>query len=118
MRSNLGDRARLLHILDAISAIIEYTEGIDLDTFIANRIIKDAVEKQLAVIGEACDNLTSVLKEDNPDVEWFKIKGLRNRIIHQYFDIDIHVIWDIINHDLPVFKKQVTSILNDRFNEE
>ncbi len=80
-------------------------------------MMRDAVEKHLAIIGEACDHLSDDLKNEYISIEWFKIKGLRNRIIHHYFDIDIHIVWDVIRDDLPLLKQIVANILKDKFDQ-
>ncbi len=117
MRDSRGDKARILHIMEAVSLIEEYTGNVDFAGFKSNRMMKDAVEKQLAVIGEASDHLSGKLKDKYSSVEWFKIKGLRNRIIHQYFDIDINIVWDIINKDLVELKMLVSEILDNELKD-
>ncbi len=117
MRDSLGDRARLLHIRDSIESIQDYVRDSDFKGFKSDRMMMDAAGKRLAVIGEACDHLSDDLKNEYPSTEWFKIKGLRNRIIHQYFDVDVRIIWDVIQDDLPSLKDVVETMLRDKYNE-
>ena len=113
MRNSLGDKSRLLHIADSIQAIQNYIRGVDYPEFKSNTMMMDAVEKHLAVIGEASDHLSADLKQQYGSTEWFKIKGLRNRIIHRYFDIDSKIVWDIIKDDLPLLQSTVARIIKN-----
>ena len=88
-------------ILEAIEKIEEYTEGITLEEFRINKMVVDAVVRNLEIIGEACRAFPPEIREKHPEVEWRKIIGLRNILIHQYFGIDTELIWDIIQKQVP-----------------
>ncbi len=75
-------------------------------------MMRFACIKQLEIVGEACNHVDSVTMDEFPDVEWRKIIGLRNLLIHEYFGIDVLLVWDIIQHYLPELKRQLSRILD------
>ena len=72
----------------------------------------DGVVRNLEIIGEAVKNIPEDVKRDNPDVEWRKIAGLRDILIHAYFGIDVEVVWDIVKNKVPKLKEKVENILS------
>ena len=82
-----------------------------LEHFIVDTKTADAVVRNLTVIGEAANRLPQDFKEKNATIEWVKIIGLRHRIVHEYFGVDLHIVWAIIKEDLPEFQKQLKAIL-------
>src|SRR4030042_1727239 len=91
----------LSDILESIDRIPQYIEGLSFDAFANDQKSIDAVVRNLEIIGEAANRLPDEFKEKHPEVEWHKVVGLRNRIIHDYFGIDLEIIWQIIHADLP-----------------
>jgi uncharacterized protein with HEPN domain len=91
----------LSDILESIDRIPRYIEGLSFDAFSNDQKSIDAVVRNLEIIGEAANRLPDDFKEKHPEVEWHKVVGLRNRIIHDYFGIDLKIIWQIIHADLP-----------------
>jgi uncharacterized protein with HEPN domain len=116
MKSLLGDKERLGHILDAIKSIELFCEGVDMDSFQKNYMLQLAVVKLLEVIGEASNQLSKELKEEHAEIEWKLIIGSRNILIHEYFSISYDIVWEAVQNDLPVLKKQLTKILEQKFN--
>ena len=116
MRGDLGDRARLQHILDAIFEIELYTRQVGFYAFAANSMMRFASIKQLEIIGEAANSLTDEFKRRVSDVEWRAIIGLRNILVHHYFGIDENVVWGIIQKDTPELKVKVVGILESLEN--
>lgn len=112
MPGNLGDKARLKHILDAIDEIGSFVDGMGFEAFEQDSMLKSACIYQLSIIGEASNHLSNELKSENSSIEWGEIIGLRNIIIHKYFGVDEKVVWDIIHQDLPELKSQCQNILN------
>ena len=98
-------------ILDSANKIIIYTEGLSYEDFCEDSKTIDAVIRNFEIIGEATNRLPDDLKDNNPEVDWHKIRGLRNRIAHGYFGISFKVIWDIKEESLPLYKAQVESLL-------
>ena len=97
-------------ILRAIDDIQESIKRSSKDKFSSNKDKKDANIRRLEIIGEASRNLSNKLKERYKEIEWSKIIGTRNRVIHNYSDVDIDILWKIIKNDIPELKKQVEKI--------
>jgi uncharacterized protein with HEPN domain len=110
MQDRLGDKIRLLHILDAIGEIEVYTEGVDIDAFINNSMMFNATLRQLEIIGEASNRLSESILINNPEIPWARIIGLRNLVIHEYFGIDDFTIWNVIKINLPDLKSRVAKL--------
>ncbi len=108
---NERDELRLRHIVDASDRIAGYLSSVNRDEFLANRMLQDAVIRNLEIIGEACANLTPEFRDANPDVPWQKASGIRNRLVHGYFDVDLGVVWQSAMHSVPAFADQVRAIL-------
>ena len=102
----------LHHILDAIEQIESYTAGLSREEFLDRRMVQDAVVRQLEIIGEASRQLPDDVCARYDHVPWTEMIGLRNRSAHEYLDIDLHVIWEIVTHDLPTLKRTVSSLLD------
>lgn len=102
MKSEVGDQARLNHILNAIEEIETYLLDINHQDFINNSMMKFACIKQLEVIGEAANHVSTVVKQAFPDIEWRQIIGMRNLFVHEYFGIDNDLVWNIVQFDIPV----------------
>ena len=97
-------------ILESIDKVEQYTQGMSLDTFSNDQKSIDAVVRNLEIIGEAANRLPDDFKEKHSNVEWYKVVGLRNRIIHEYFGIDLQIIWQIVHADLPALRKTLSRI--------
>ena len=111
MRSELGDKIRLKHILDAIEEIEKYLVEIDFSIFIENSMMRFACIKQMEIIGEASNYISEELKSKFANVEWLQIVGMRNVFTHEYFGIDSGIVWEIIKNDLPKLKNKIKIIL-------
>ena len=94
------DRIYLLHIRDAIQQILEYTVA-GQESFLSDRKTQDAVVRNLEIIGEASKRLSSSLKDAHPDISWKPIAGMRDKLIHDYFGINLKLVWDVVERDLP-----------------
>lgn len=112
MRDKIGDKARIIHILEAIHEIETYILGIDYETFVNNSMMRFACVKQVEIIGEASNYITQGIKNQFKDIEWQQIKGMRNIFVHEYFGIDSEILWEIMKYDLPDLKIKMQEILN------
>ena len=110
MKEKIGDKARLQHILDAIQEIESYTDKADLSVFQSNSMMLYASVKQLEIIGEAAKNLSEDFKNLCKEIPWSEISGLRNILVHEYFGVDKKIIWQIIQDDIPFFKKKLSEL--------
>ena len=101
----------LLHIRDSIEQIDKTVEDLSEEDFLENVTIQDAVVRRIEIIGEAVKNLPADFKLAHPDVPWIKISGMRNKLIHEYFKVDVEMVWEVITNDLPELKDKVKKLL-------
>jgi uncharacterized protein with HEPN domain len=106
------DKAYLKHILDAISDIEKFVEGVSEEEFFGNKEKQYAVLRALEIIGEATKNLSSELKGKNSDVDWKNIAGMRDKLIHAYFGVNLPLVWETVKTDLPQLKKRAILLLS------
>lgn len=111
MRNSLGDKARLQHIYEAMLEIELYVQESSYEVFQSNTMMQFACVKQLEIIGEAANHLTSHFKKLYSEIHWREIIDLRNLLIHEYFGIDTKIVWDIITTDIVSLKPQVKEII-------
>ncbi|MEM9527845.1 MAG: DUF86 domain-containing protein [Bacteroidota bacterium] len=112
MPDKFGDKARLLHVLDAIQAINGYTKELNFEDFSNNSMVCDACLRQLSIIGEATNRISEEITKKFPGISWRQIIGLRNIVIHQYFGVDKQVIWNVIKVNLPDLRVKVEQVLD------
>ena len=113
MREPIRDRERLEHILAAIDRVTRYTSGKTYDDLVADDMMYYAVVKNIEIIGEAANMLTSEYQEAHPETPWKKVKGMRNYIVHEYFQVDDIVVWDVVTNSLAPLREQVTRYLSE-----
>jgi uncharacterized protein with HEPN domain len=101
----------LKHILESIEAIESYSKNISMKELNTNRMKKNAIIREIEIIGEATKNISLEIKKNYPEVEWTKIAGSRDKLIHHYFGIDLGILIYIIKEDLPILKKQIQQII-------
>ncbi|MBM3556523.1 MAG: DUF86 domain-containing protein [Alphaproteobacteria bacterium] len=110
MKRTFDDDDYLQHIEDAIAKIDRYMTGKSDADFLSDEVIQDAIIRNLEVIGEAVSKLSEGLKKGNPDVAWIGISGMRNRLIHGYFNVNLKTVLDTIRVTLPVFLARIRSL--------
>jgi len=98
-------------ILEAINKIEDYTTGINLQSFKSNSMLLDAVVRNIEIIGEASSKIPDEIKIKFAEIPWVKLKGIRNRIVHDYFGVDAEIIWVVIEKDLFELKKLIALAL-------
>ncbi len=111
MRGKLGDKVRLMHVLDAIIEIESYINGVDFDEFMNNSMMRFACIKNMEIIGEACNHISEATRSKFTTIEWGQIIGMRNVFVHEYFGIDSSLVWQIIRDDLPDLKSKVEQVI-------
>ena len=105
------DTVYLRHIIDAFLQIERYTNGVTYEEFLSNSLLQDAVIRQLEVMGEAARNLSADLQNEYPAIPWRQMISLRNRMIHAYFNVNLQIIWEIIQGDIPNLKQDMMLVL-------
>ncbi len=106
-----NDKVYLKHILDAAAHIQNFLGGMTKKDFQKNLLVQSAVIRQLEIVGEAVKNLSGEFKTTHKHVPWKDIAGLRDKLIHQYFGVDIALIWEVCQRDLGDLKKGISNIL-------
>jgi uncharacterized protein with HEPN domain len=101
----------LKHIIDAIGRIEEYTKDVRRDGFMSSTLVQAAVVRELEIIGEATKRLGAQIKKGYPDVPWKKIAGMRDKLIHDYFGVDLDAVWETVERDIPALRKRIDEIL-------
>ena len=109
MREEIRNKERLNHIVKSIDRIMRYTDGKKYDDLLADDMMYYAVVKNIEMIGEAANMLTEEFITLHPDTPWKMIRGMRNYIVHEYFQIDSVVVWDVITNELAKLREQVVS---------
>ncbi len=103
----------LYDIHHACDLILQYTAGLEIEEFRSDILRQDAVQRRLAIIGEASNKLETIYKEQHPDIPWELLRGMRNRLVHAYNEIDIDLVWTTINNDIPVLLKNIQGLISD-----
>jgi uncharacterized protein with HEPN domain len=105
------DSLYLKHILDAIAKIKTYTQNKTLKEFENNNLLQDGVIREIEIIGEAAKMLSKQLKEKYNQVPWKDIAGMRDKLIHGYFGVDLGAVWKTVKEDIPALEENVKKIL-------
>lgn len=105
----------LQDILAAIQKIGAYTEGMNEEQFLASEMVKDAVIRNLEIIGEATNRLPEDFLVKHHSIEWHKIISMRNRLIHGYFHVNERIVWITITGFIAPLKEQLSAILQEDF---
>ena len=100
-------------MLQAIERICRYTKGKNFEDFIADDMMYYAVVKNIEILGEASNMLTEEFRQALPKTPWKQVNGMRNYIVHEYFQVDNNVVWDVITNDLPILEQQIKEYLTE-----
>lgn len=104
------DRIYLRHILEAIHDIEHYA-SVGRPTVMADKMRQDAIIRKLEVIGETVKNLSEKAKRERPEIPWRQIAGMRDRLTHDYFGVDVSLVWAAVEKDLPKLKAVVEALV-------
>lgn len=107
------DVVLLRDILDAINQIEAYLAGVSFGVFCETPLLQDGVMHRLEIIGEASRNLSDAFLDQHSDIPWQDIIGMRNRIAHAYFAVDLRAVWDTAMTDIPTLKKWIKRVLGE-----
>ena len=114
MRDKPNDQARLLLMMEAVGNIESFTEGVSTyESFAANKILCHAVTYNLQCIGENVYKLSRECIERHPSIDWEAIEGLRHVLVHDYYQVNLEMVWQILEKDLPDLKGYLAGILQD-----
>lgn len=104
-------------IWEAVEKIRRYTSGMDRQGFMSDEKTSDAVIRNLEIIGEAANRLPGEFVRGHSEVNWRQIVGLRHRIVHDYFGVDLEIVWSILQSDLPEFRRMLAVLRNSMPDE-
>jgi len=104
-------RLFLTDIHGAIEKIERYSKGLTLEEFWENELVADAVVRNLEIIGEAARHVPDEFRARFPEADWRRVVGFRNVVIHEYFDVDLDIVWVVITRHMPKLKKVVARML-------
>lgn len=107
---NKGIALYLQHILESAGLVAEYIKDKSQKDFLADIQLQDSVIRRIEIIGEAAKKIPDDFRKKHPDIPWRNIAGMRDIIVHEYFGIDLKLVWTVAKRDLPRLKKQLTGI--------
>jgi uncharacterized protein with HEPN domain len=110
MVAERDERLYLADMRDAVERILRYTTG-GRTTFFADPMVQDAVIRNLEVMGEAVRQVSATTRSHHPEIPWKQIAGTRDRVIHGYFTVDLEIVWEIVETELPPLQGRLTALL-------
>lgn len=105
------------HILECINLIEEYTKGKSKEEFLEDNQLQDSVIRRIEIIGEAVKNIPDEVKDKYKEIEWKKIAGMRDVVIHDYLGVDMEMTWKVVEADIPDLKKKILKVKEDLSKE-
>jgi uncharacterized protein with HEPN domain len=103
----------LQDILDSTKAILEFTNGLNVDEFSSNRLVYSATIREFEIIGEATIHISDEILLKYDKISWRDLKDFRNLLIHEYFGVDFQIVFNTIENDLPLLKEVVQEMIKD-----
>jgi uncharacterized protein with HEPN domain len=105
------DKLYLIHISECIERIESYMQETDKETFLKTPLIQDAVIRNLQTLAESTQRLSEQMKKTQPKIDWYRIAGFRNVLVHDYLGVDSERVWNIIEKEIPALKKAVRTMM-------
>ena len=105
------DQTRIKHMIDSSLEAISFLGTISAEELADNRLVSNAIVRSIEIVGEAASQITKSFRDAHPQIPWEKIIGMRNRIVHAYFEVDYEMVWSTVHEDLPVLLKQLKEIV-------
>ena len=106
------DRLYLIHISECIARIEDYASGGE-DSFLRSSLVQDAVLRNLQTLAESTQRLSDALKSEHTEVDWRRIAGFRNILVHDYLGVDVPQVWEIVERELPSLKSSVEAMIEE-----
>ena len=106
----------VIHLADIIKSarmIRDYVSGTTHQDFLANTQLQDSVIRRLEIIGEAAGRVSQQFRDENPDIPWSEMRGMRNWVIHRYDDVDMDVVWETVDQDIPRLIAQLEGLVSE-----
>ncbi len=110
--SKRGSQLYIQDINTSISSIYEYTKGMTLKDFVNDNKTVDAVIRNLEIIGQAARNINEEVKINHPEIPWKDMVSLRNKVLHEYFGVDLEILWKTVQEDIPSLKESLSELDN------
>ncbi|MBN2186363.1 MAG: DUF86 domain-containing protein [Dehalococcoidia bacterium] len=107
-----NDMVRLRHILDAAREAVVFSQGRYREDLYSNRMLSLSLVRLLEIIGEAARGISPACRAAHPEIAWQKMAGMRDRLVHGYFDINLDVVWETVTEDLPSLVSQLEDIIS------
>jgi uncharacterized protein with HEPN domain len=111
--SKIDDLTRLKHIRDAVMITIDFIKGRNRDDLDNDQMLSLALVRLIEIIGEAANNISLSCQNNYPQIPWREMIGMRNRIVHAYFEVDLDVVWQVIIDDLPRLLRWINQAIQD-----
>ena len=112
----MSKRKPLLYLQDILTSLLrieDYTRNLSFDDLNDDWKTIDAVVRNLEILGEAARNMPEELVEEYPDIPWSRMISMRNKVLHEYFGVDLVILWKTIQEDLPFLRKQIKEMLKE-----
>lgn len=106
-----SDRIYILHMIDSMDQISEYTDQISMAEFKENRLIQDAVVRNFEIVGEAAKKVSIQTKKKFPHIPWKNMAGMRDKLIHNYMGVDLDAVWKTIEDIVPSMRKKLDEVV-------